>query len=335
MYNEYEVETSFSESSGAGIVECDSLVLHSPTQVNNSPLIGSSVIRRSASPINLPLIPPSPYNPLLTPSFRHSSPRRPSEQPWRFPSPSHPLHSRSRDFSLSFLVRGMHSPLSKGSPTGNNGTPRVHEASPLASPSVFGTDPRLGILDFDSPAKSSNYSPISILYRGRLPAGTGRTHKRRIVEESPLSRSYHRDERGNKRSISDLTDDWLSEAPIDPPTISSGNDPFASIWSTVNDKEDNGSKSFGCTDAVSPVLRSVGSLPSHVGLGIGLLDPFTLSDDGGVPPSGNDSDFDGLSLYPPANDDQPDSLASSDKESPSDISREPTPPTKKRRTEIV
>ena len=149
-----------------------------------------------------------------------------------------------------------------------------------------------------------------------------------------MSRSYRRDERGKKRSISsDLTDDWLSEVPIDPPTISSGNDPFASIWSTVNDKEDmdNGSKSFGCADAVSPVLRSVGSLPSNVGLGIGLLDPFTLSDDGGVLPSGNDSDFDGLSLYPPANDDQSDT---SDKESPSVISREPRPPAKKRRTNI-
>jgi len=132
-----------------------------------------------------------------------------------------------------------------------------------------------------------------------------------------------------------LTDDWLSEVPIDPPTISSGNDPFASIWSTVNGKDDinNRSKPFGCTDAVSPVLRSAGSLPSNVGLGIGLLDPFTLSDDG-VPPSGSDSDFDGLSLYPPANDDQPDMLTSSDKESPFVISREPTPPTKKRRTNI-
>jgi hypothetical protein len=224
----------------------------------------------------------------------------------------------------------MQSPLAKGSPTGN-GIPRVHGASPVASPSVFGKEPRSGILDFDSPAKSSNYSPISILFRGRLPTGSDRTHKLRIVEESPLSRSY-RDERGNKRSISDLTDDWLSEVPINPPTISSGNDPFASIWSTVNGKEDidNRSKSFGCTDAVSPVLRSAGSLPSNVGLGIGLLDPFTLSDDG-VPPSGSDSDFDGLSLYPP---DQPDTLTSSDKESPSVISREPTPPTKKRRTNI-
>jgi len=227
----------------------------------------------------------------------------------------------------------MQSPLAKGSPT-SNGIPRVHGASPVASPSVFGKEPRSGILDFDSPAKSSNYSPISILFRGRLPIGSDRTHKLRIVEESPLSRSY-RDERGNKRSISDLTDDWLSEVPIDPPTISSGNDPFASIWSTVNGKDDinNRSKPFGCTDAVSPVLRSAGSLPSNVGLGIGLLDPFTLSDDG-VPPSGSDSDFDGLSLYPPANDDQPDMLTSSDKESPFVISREPTPPTKKRRTNI-
>ena len=35
-----------------------------------------------------PVIPLSPYNPLTTPSFRHSPPRLPSDQPWRFPSPA-------------------------------------------------------------------------------------------------------------------------------------------------------------------------------------------------------------------------------------------------------
>ncbi len=46
----------------------------------------------------------SPYDPSLTPAFRHSSPKLPSDQPWRFPSPAHPLYSRQRQVSLSQLV---------------------------------------------------------------------------------------------------------------------------------------------------------------------------------------------------------------------------------------
>ncbi|KAF9651895.1 hypothetical protein BDM02DRAFT_3184142 [Thelephora ganbajun] len=46
-----------------------------------------------------------PYDPLATPSFRHSTPRYPSDQPWRFPSPSHPLHSAARDLSLASFIR--------------------------------------------------------------------------------------------------------------------------------------------------------------------------------------------------------------------------------------
>ena len=50
-----------------------------------------------ASPLPpVPVIPLSPYNPLITPSFRHSPPRLPSDQPWRFPSPSHLLHASLR-----------------------------------------------------------------------------------------------------------------------------------------------------------------------------------------------------------------------------------------------
>lgn len=213
----------------------------------------------------------------------------------------------------------------KDSPAGSV-TPRVPSVSPFASPSVLAIESRSSVLDLDSPAKFSKYSPISIFYRGGLPPSSDRMRKLRTVEESPLSRSY-RDERGHKRSISDLTDDWLSEVPVNP-----GNDPFASIWSTVND-----TKAFGCTEAVSPVLRSTSSLPSNVGLGIGLLDPFTLSGDKGVPSSGSDSDFDGLSSYPPVNDDsvdQPDTPTLSDKENLSTVSRESTPPTKKRRKNI-
>lgn len=57
--------------------------------------------------------PETPYNPLLTPSFRHSPARLPIDQPWRFPSPSHPLSS-ARELSLSMLVCGEASPVVRG-----------------------------------------------------------------------------------------------------------------------------------------------------------------------------------------------------------------------------
>ncbi|KAF7320447.1 hypothetical protein MKEN_00829600 [Mycena kentingensis (nom. inval.)] len=57
----------------------------------------------SSPPPSVPVLPPpSPYDPLLTPSFRHSPPRLPSDQPWRYNSPSHPLH-RARNVSLTML----------------------------------------------------------------------------------------------------------------------------------------------------------------------------------------------------------------------------------------
>lgn len=59
----------------------------------------SSKTRRS-------IIAASPYDPLVTPTFRHSTPRLPSDQPWRFPSPSHPLHSAARELSLASVVQG-------------------------------------------------------------------------------------------------------------------------------------------------------------------------------------------------------------------------------------
>src|SRR6266478_702194 len=58
----------------------------------------------------VPVIPISPYNPLTTPSFRHSPPRLPSDQPWRFPSPSHPLHITALDASLGMVTREQASP---------------------------------------------------------------------------------------------------------------------------------------------------------------------------------------------------------------------------------
>ncbi|KAJ7492523.1 hypothetical protein FB451DRAFT_959693, partial [Mycena latifolia] len=98
-----------------------------------------------ASPTSSHIIPPaSPYDPLLTPSFRHSPPRLPSDQPWRFPSPSHPLH-RSRELSLTML--GGDSPVNP-SPIAPRGRARA-ATTPLSSPCTSS----LGLETPDSLAK--------------------------------------------------------------------------------------------------------------------------------------------------------------------------------------
>ncbi|KAF7310986.1 hypothetical protein HMN09_00641900 [Mycena chlorophos] len=87
----------------------DTIVDLEDTPIPNAPVIPQGEFLPAldvdfpGSPTPEPVIPPaSPYNPLLTPSFRHSPPRLPSDHPWRFNSPSHPLH-RSRNVSLTML----------------------------------------------------------------------------------------------------------------------------------------------------------------------------------------------------------------------------------------
>ncbi|CAK5280566.1 unnamed protein product [Mycena citricolor] len=81
--------------------------------------------------------PASPYDPLLTPAFRHSPPRLPSDQPWRFTSPSHPLHS-SRHYSLTMLREESPAP----SPLIKRVAITANASSPFSSPcssKLFGT----------------------------------------------------------------------------------------------------------------------------------------------------------------------------------------------------
>ncbi|PFH54570.1 hypothetical protein AMATHDRAFT_94130, partial [Amanita thiersii Skay4041] len=253
------------------------LTPHSSSQISDPVESSESpkLTQPTSPPISHPVIPASPYDPLLTPSFRHSSPRRPSEQPWRFPSPSHPLHSRSRDLSLSVLIRGFNSPLNKGSPVAGESA-RAIGLSPFPSPRVVGTEQKSGLLDLDSPAKSLKSSPMSLFCRGRMSHSNDRIGKFRSIEESPLGQGVKR----HKRTISELADDWLTDGALGTSSILSGNDPFASIWNSVSSGDlENETKGLACVDAVSPVLRSSTALPSGVGLGIGLLDPFTLSED--------------------------------------------------------
>ncbi|RDB29516.1 hypothetical protein Hypma_015424 [Hypsizygus marmoreus] len=314
--------------------------------------VASDPLVATSSPLALPVVPPSPYDPLLTPSFRHSPPRLPSDQPWRFPSPSHPLHSRSRELSLSMLIRDLNSPLAKGSPVIGE-SPRMVQASPMPSPRVFGsTLSKRGLLDPDTPEsleKLPNPSPRALFGRGRLsvPCERMRYH----IQESPVQRRSRTISRGHLRSDSELTDEWLSEVTLttsasglDTSELLTGGDPFVimySPWRSIGNSTPGPSKRRSSptagAGAESPVLRN-SALPTGVGLGIGLLGPFILPDDS--PHAGTDSDFDdGMLTYPTTEEEGDEAevasfLAISTKSNIAAGVREKTPPLKKRRMTI-
>lgn len=59
------------------------------------------------------VVPPeSPYNPLMTPAFRHSPARMPDRQPWKFSSPR--VGQEGRDYTLAMLARVEASPNVRG-----------------------------------------------------------------------------------------------------------------------------------------------------------------------------------------------------------------------------
>lgn len=244
------------------------------------------------------MIPPSPYDPTATPSFRHSSPRLPSDQPWRFPSPSHPLHSRAHELSLSMLARGTNSPATK--------VPSVLYASPASMERVnaLNSSPMVPIFHqgqsspsvLDSPDSLQKTpsliraSPRTLFSRGKLPVPVADRMSRRRVEESPLSRSSRKSARG-RRGVELGKAHWLSGSPargLSDPIKLQGEDPFGGIYSWADlptpgaektPSKGSTSSSMSSPEGESPVLRT-SLLPPvgfNVGLGIGLMDPFTLS----------------------------------------------------------
>lgn len=258
----------------------------------------------------------SPYNPLLTPSFRHSPPRLPSDQPWRFPSPSHPLHSRSPELYLGTIVRGGTSPSAKdvsilnSSPVSLLNTPAIRhrdkhkaadsdcmdrlDSSPIAirpSPhSLFGVS-------------TSPFPPSS----DRVDIGGYHSH----AEESPPGRLMRRKSHGKQRSglstFSEVNNDWFPDGSIPSssdlvgsdaagglltPIRLANDDPFAGLYSSwvkepqsVKGKEGLVAE-LSSPGGESPVLRSnqlrqvqMGASQPNlnlVGLGIGLMAPFTF-----------------------------------------------------------
>lgn len=243
------------------------------------PSLPSDPAINTSPQLALPVVPPSPYDPLLTPSFRHSPPRLPSDQPWRFPSPSHPLHSRSREISLSMLVRDLNSPLTKN-PLAIGESPRVSVSS-AASPRVFPSSSRTGVLDLDTPEsldKLSRSSPRAFLNKGKF-ARSGQK-ARYFIQESPLQHASKTVTKGHRRLNSVFSDDWPTDVSpssathIDSLTTS---DPFTIVYSpwrpNIGSRERHSPPATTIAGAESPVLRNP-ARSSGVGLGIGLLGPF-------------------------------------------------------------
>lgn len=290
-------------------------------------------------------IPPSPYNPLLTPSFRHSPPGLPSDQPWRFPSPSHPLHSQARELSLSMLVRDFRSPTVK-QPTLLDQSPIGLQSSPAPSPA---REHKIGLPIYETPQsnlKLPKRMAKTLLLRNQLSSplaesSTAERNKYRIG--SPLARSSQVTPlKRHRKMLSELTDDWLSEASfLSPGNLSlgrpqlMGSDPFVAMynpWTPVRaDLAIRGTPLKSTLEAESPVLRST----SSVGLGIGLLEPFVLPKHDIASPDGDFSEIPFIPLGAPEGGDDKEVLnvlTIPKREGCVNEVHEPSPPCKRRRT---
>lgn len=258
-------------------------------------------------------VPMSPYDPTLTPSFRHSPPRLPSDQPWRFPSPSHPLHSGAREFCLSMLARA--TPATKGCSVIDSSSPSTGTTSVMNTPcstvfrgktfgdlsSIF-TEGSSPIIFRPSPRHlfSDNRSPVPVFTRLDF---------RKRLNDSPLSGGLRRKLGHDRKKTAmnnsfDLQGGWLSDnslsssvsslssAAVPSPARLTSDDPFGSpfkpLESTLRHPPEHRviSPPQSSPEAESPVIRHF-RLPDNetpesngdglVGLGIGLMAPFDLS----------------------------------------------------------
>lgn len=261
--------------------------------------------RTTSSPPSAPIaLPMSPYDPTLTPSFRHSPPRLPSDQPWRFPSPSHPLHSRARELCLSMLVRGGISPAIKTS-TNDSSSPSLGTSSVIHTPSSAAGRGKPFNDAFGSSPVIFRASPRQLFSDGQSPfPSLSALDLRKRINDSPLSgglrRRTHYRKPSTMNSSFDLHADWLSDASLsststiatESPSRSSNEDPFGGLYRPLLESRvrENGahqrtpSPCGSSSEAESPVVRntrhSVGAPDLEaglVGLGIGLMAPFKLS----------------------------------------------------------
>ncbi|KAF8446074.1 hypothetical protein L210DRAFT_2953777 [Boletus edulis BED1] len=261
--------------------------------------------RMNSSPVTVPItLPMSPYDPTLTPSFRHSPPRLPSDQPWRFPSPSHPLHSRARELCLGMLVRGGISPVIKAS-TNDSSSPSLGTPSIIHTPSSAAGRSKPFSDAFGSSPVIFQASPRQLFSDGHSPFSTfNALDLRKRINDSPLSglrRRMHHRKPSTMNTSFDLHADWLSDASLsststigtESPSRSSNEDPFGGLYKPLlrsktreGDANQRTPSPRGSSSEVeSPVVRNarhpaVGAPELEaglVGLGIGLMAPFRLS----------------------------------------------------------
>jgi hypothetical protein len=200
----------FSEDESDSDVQLKTTPPLSPHVENSSDppnVVGSDGI--AVTPLILPCPPPeSPYNPLQTPSFRHSPAPPPLYKPWRYPSPSHPLHSNGREIFLTVLARPQGTPLVKGETTTSASPLRGIDSSPL---STAVATPTSSSSFFKSAKRSHLFDQIS----SPRSAGTSFAKRQRILS-SPFPLTTRRTNKGHRRHPSDSSEFWLSDESLVP-----------------------------------------------------------------------------------------------------------------------
>jgi len=205
----------------------------SPTPPPNSPRsVSPEVAPYDASPSPpLPVIPVSPYNPLTTPSFRHSPPRLPSDQPWRFPSPSHPLHFTATDVSLGMVMH------EQASPSGIVSASSAIDVSPViiaprdGKASVFNTPSVVLFGKKDMGRSTTKPTPRRLFISSSLPTPiTDRLSLDRPGGESPPRRIGSRGTpRTSRAAIFASTRLKMSGVAVGSPSVF-GEDPFGNLY---------------------------------------------------------------------------------------------------------
>ncbi|KAI0307752.1 hypothetical protein B0F90DRAFT_1676876, partial [Multifurca ochricompacta] len=227
----------------------------SPTPPPNSPrsitLEVAPPTEASPSPPR-PVIPISPYNPLTTPSFRHSPARLPSDQPWRFPSPSHPLHLTSLGASFGMVMREQASPSGVALAASTIDVSPVIIAPRDGKSSSFSTP---GVVVFgkkDMGRSTTKPTPRRLFLSGSLPTPiTERLgiDRLRPAEESPLRLIGARcTPRTSRPTIFAPTRTKMSGAQVVSPTTH-GEDPFGNLYGTTTDP----GKSFSGRRVATPL----------------------------------------------------------------------------------
>jgi hypothetical protein len=230
----------------------------------------------SSTPFRKPIPEASPYNPLATPAFRHSPPRLPSDQPWRFPSPTHPLHLGADKLTLCSAVRGDKTPSTPAgglsfSPVvlGGYGAKKTPGDSP--SIGIFAMRQRsqdLGIFGGSGLARTpfrglfsgGEHTPFrSILSAKPTPrrlftssSGTARASDRSLGDASDLSGD-------SSNCFSDINDSWSTEGSsgvLEPP-IDLEHDTLGLLDPAMQ-------LALQSTDQDSPVIRRSFTLSSNM-----------------------------------------------------------------------